>query len=123
MNRKNLPRILFVLMLLSVLCIGLVNHQESENEGLAIVKKRQGIEVYVMCDPVRDYEIVGEVAAVDAAGVINILAGEEKQQSIVEQVDILLKNAKRKVKKEKIPEFDALMTDEGDIGQLIKFTD
>ena len=114
-----------MLICASVLIFGLfssaVNKQQQDDESTAWVKTRQGIEIYVFSDPVREYEIIGEVAAEDATSIISALAGEETCRNIVEQIDVLLKNAKRKVKKGKMEEFDAIMTDDGDIGVCIKF--
>jgi len=107
---------LLITFILSSFC------QDEKECCLSRVKKRQGIEVYIMSEPLRSYEITGEVLAEDASSILNALAGEEKQKDITEQVDILISNAMRKKRKGKF-DFDAIITDNGQKGICIKFTE
>lgn len=92
----------------------------AQNEGKAQVKRRQGIEVYIFSEPLRPYEITGQVTNEDAASVLNAIADENQCRDIVEQIDVLINNALRKQKKGKF-EFDAIITEDGSKGICIKF--
>jgi hypothetical protein len=93
-----------------------------EDKGKAIVKRRQGIEVYILSEPVRPYEVTGTISSEDASSILNALADESDCRDVTEQIDVLINNALRKQKKGKF-EFDAIITEDGSKGTCIKFTD
>ena len=50
---------IFTFFLITLISLNLVS--QNENRGLCIVDKIKFKEVYVMCEPIRPYEVVGEV--------------------------------------------------------------
>ena len=113
---KNLAVIVFLIFPV------FMSYGQSEDQGKAIVKRRQGIEVYILSEPVRPYEITGTVSSDDASSILSEIAEENNCRNVVEQIDVLINNALRKQKKGKF-EFDAIITENGSKGTCIKFTD
>lgn len=102
------------LILLSAVAVVLFAFNEDQ-KGLARVQKVLGKEVYVLSEPVRDYEVVENVTTVNS--VLGI------QSNIQKQMEETLTAYINKEKKGKIKPFDAAMTTDGDKIQLIKFKD
>lgn len=91
-----------------------------DSTALAKVNKRKGVEIYVMSEPLRPYEVTGQVTADDFTSVLNALNGKQDQRTITQMIDVLINNATRKQKKKKL-EYDAIITEDGETGTLIKF--
>jgi len=89
-------------------------------KGLSHTYKRQGIEIYILSEPVREYEVTGKVTNDDAASILDALSGTETKHSLTEDIDVLINNANRKAKKKKFV-FDAIITEDGSTGTCIKF--
>jgi hypothetical protein len=81
---------------------------------LGRTKKIQGKLVFVMCEPVAEYETVETVNTAASS----LLAG---QQSITDQVKEMVGKAVQKEAKGKIGKFDAIITEDGSTAILIKF--
>jgi hypothetical protein len=93
---------------------------QETKKGLAIVNKRKGVEIYVMCEPVRDYEVTGEVTKEDLGSWLTAATGNQDNRTVGQMIDTLINNANRKAKKKKL-QFDAILTEDGQTGTLIKF--
>jgi hypothetical protein len=80
------------------------------------VNKIQGKEVYVMCEPVREYDVVDKVNSTVAQllGVAPTLSN---------MVNTLVDKAVNKEQKGKVKPFDAIVTTDGNNAILIKFRD
>lgn len=104
------------------LMLATITHAQVSNDGLAKVMKRQGIEIYIMSEPVKEYTVAGKVTATDVGTFLNAFAKtkDERLDDIRKMIDILITNANRKQKKGKL-EYDAIMTEDGTNGILIKF--
>jgi hypothetical protein len=113
---KNLAVIVFLVFPI------FISYGQSEDKGKAIVKRRQGIEVYILSEPVRPYEVTGTISSDDASSILGALSDEKDCRNVVEQIDVLINNALRKQKKGKFA-FDAIITENGTKGTCIKFTD
>lgn len=109
----------FALVCFVFLLIG-SSFSQDDKKGLGRVVKRQGIEIYVMSEPVREYTVTGSVNKDDFSSVINALSGKKDERTIIQMIDVLINNANRKQKKGKL-EFDAILTEDGQTGTLIKF--
>lgn len=104
--------IILVLILFPVLC----KAQNDIRTGL--VTKRNGMPVFIMSEPVKEYNIVGAVTNKTNAD----SAGNNKNMpaTINEMIDKLIAYAAELSKKNKI-DFDAIITEDGLSGTLIKF--
>ncbi|UXE68864.1 MAG: hypothetical protein KA713_09925 [Chryseotalea sp. WA131a] len=87
-----------------------------DSKGLGRVQKTLGKEVYVMCEPVREYEVVDRLTT----SLTSSLAG---RQTIQKQMQEVVDRALKRKDKGKIGDFDAVMTDDGDVIVIIKFKD
>ena len=78
--------------------------------------------MYVMSDPVEEYEVVGKVNT-GFTQVARAISSESSAEalSIRALTQKLVRKAQRKAKKGKLPQFDAILTEEGDYGTLIRF--
>ena len=97
-------------------------------KGLARVDKRQGIEIYVLSEPQRAYDVVYRVTNYDWQDFMNSvsdLTGGEKTErckSLPENLDILISNTiSMSQRKKKGFQFDAIITEDGTTGTCIKF--
>lgn len=106
-----------IALLLSVTLFG-----QNDNKGLAKVYKRQGIEIYILSEPVREYTVTGKVTKDDLGSWLNALNGKDDNKDLYQMIDALISNANRKQKKGKL-EYDAIITEDGKTGTLIKFND
>jgi hypothetical protein len=107
---KNLILIYFSVM------FSVSGFSQQENKQLCRVNKIQGKEVYVMCEPVRDYEVVDKINTAVAQ-----LLGVEPTLS--NMVATMVDKAVNKESKGKVGKFDAIITSDGDNAILIKFKD
>lgn len=94
----------------------------------ARVNTRQGIQIYVFCQPLRPYEVVKRVNNEDlqdaSTAVTDAINGTKtvRCKSLTENLDIMIDEAVRLKSKKKSPVvFDAIMTDDGTNGSLIKW--
>jgi hypothetical protein len=104
------------------LMLSITVFSQNDNKGLAKVYKRQGIEIYILSEPVREYTVTGKVTKDDLNSWLNAFNGKEDKKDLYEMIDALISNANRKQKKGKL-EFDAIITEDGRTGTLIKFND
>ena len=93
-----------------------------QETGLARPERINGVPVYVMSDPIEKYEIVGQINT----GLVQTLKAVGSESSaealdVRELVRVLVVKAQRKARKGKVPPFDAIVTEDGDYGTLIKF--
>lgn len=84
-----------------------------ELKGIGRITKLQGKEVYVLCEPIREYDVVEKVNSI-----FTQLLGKS---SIDDLINELVIKSVDKEKKGKISSFDALITPDGDIAILVKF--
>lgn len=85
-----------------------------ENKGIGRVQKTLGVEVYVMCEPLREYDIVEKMTT----STTTILSG---RQTIQKQMQEVVSRSIKRKEKGKLKDFDAVMTDDGDVVVIIKF--
>ena len=109
-----------VILFLTILIFSSAAFQDFDKRGLARTYKRQGIEIYILSEPLAEYEVTGKVTNDDAASIVNALSGEEDKRTLTEKIDALISNANRKAKKKKF-EFNAIITEDGTTGTCIKF--
>lgn len=108
---------IFVLFIASLQALA---QDQTNQKGLARTYKRQGIEIYILSEPLRDYEVTGKVSNEDFTDWANAISGEETKRTLTESIDVLITNANRKAKKGKFS-FDAIITEDGSTGTCIKF--
>ncbi len=88
----------------------------------ATVRKIEGIPIFILNEPDASYTVIGKVSDQDAVSIMNAVSGTATIRSIIEQAQIIIRNAQRKQKKGKIDDFDAIIIDDdGHIGTCIKF--
>lgn len=102
------------LLTLAVLVIVTTTAQAQDGKGLARVQKILGKEVYVLCEPQREYEVVERLTT----SLTTIVVG---RTTIQKQMQEVIDRAIKRVEKGKTKEFDAALTDDGDVIVLIKF--
>lgn len=114
-----MKKILFLLLL----CASFAHAQDS-----ATVNTRQGVPVFVFAKPLRPYEVLRRIDNTDyqdAANSITDALNDTKTvrcKSLSESLDILVTEADRLRSKKKNPVlFDAIITDDGTTGALIKW--
>jgi len=90
--------------------------QSNQDKSLARVHRVQGKYVYVMCEPVCDYLLVDQVNTK-----LSQLIGTSP--NIDKMVKELVEKAIDKEKRGKIEKFEGMITEDGEIGTLIKFTE
>jgi len=100
--------------------ISAVGRYQVNSTDMARVQKKQGIPIFIQCEPVNAYEVTGKVTNDDALTWANALTGDETGRTLTENIDVLINNANRKAKKGKFT-FDAIITDDGTTGTCIKF--
>jgi len=90
--------------------------------GYAKPKKVNGVTVYVMSEPVDNYEVVGQINTLGAQLLTAAFSESSADaMSIADLTNNLTRKALRKQKKGKVQPFDAIITDNGNEGTLIKF--
>ena len=103
------------IILIAAVLIGSIAATMEDQKDLARVQKINGKLVFVMCEPLQEYEVVETVNTM----LSGLLAG---QQSIGAQMKEMVNKAIQKEKKGKY-QFDAVITTDGDDAILIKFKD
>lgn len=86
----------------------------SDQLSKGTVSKMQGKEVYVLCEPLREYELVEKVNSA-----FEQLIGIDP--SIKNMVDSMVEKAVNKELNQKIGKFDAMITNDGEVAILVKF--
>ena len=104
------------LILLAGILLISANSNQDKDKSLAKAQRIQGKYVFVLCEPVLEYEFVEDVNT----SASQMLVG---QQDIRDQIKDMVNRAIKKEQKGKIGKFDAIMTDNGDVGTLIKFVE
>jgi len=99
---------------LIIVASSLLIAQDDDKKGLARVQKIQGKEVYVMCEPIKEYEVIETINT----QVMQALTGDA---SIEKMVKTMVERANNKEKKGKVKPFDAIITSDGETAILIKF--
>jgi len=84
----------------------------------AIVGKHNNIPVFIMSEPVKEYNVVGAVTDKFRTDTVDIQ--KDQPLTIKDMVDRLIAYASELAKKDKI-DFDALITTDGKSASLIKF--
>lgn len=102
-------------ILAALILIGLIAATTNEENDLARAQRINGKYVFIMCEPLQEYEIIETVNT----SVSSLLSG---QQSISSQIKEMVNKAVRREKKGKF-EFDAIVTRDGDNAILVKFKD
>ena len=108
----NIKRLLFTITFVILISSNLL--AEDNEKGLARVQKVQGKEVYVMCEPVKEYETVETINT-------QVMQMLTEDASIEKMVKVMVERAINKEKKGKVKPFDAIITSDGDTAILIKF--
>jgi len=120
-NLNIMKKIVFFL-LISLLTFNLLKSQE-ENKGLSTVNKIKFKEVYVYSEPIRSYEIVGEVYSM-ASQLLTVTSQViEDIPNMKSMIDNLVSLCITKEQKGKVKNFDGIITYDGYIAYLIKFKD
>lgn len=112
MKKENI--VLMSLLVFAIIFIAF--NQSDQDKSLARVHRVQGKYVYIMCEPVNDYEIVDQVNT-KLSSIIGISPNIDKM------VKEMVEKAIAKEKKGKIEKFEGMITEDGEIGTLIKFTE
>lgn len=108
----------FVVILLCL--IGFMSHAQYQPEILGTAQRVRNVPVFMYAYPLADYEEVETLTAI-ASG---LTVGLEGEIQINEMVNELVGKAKRKQRKGKIADFDAIIIDPDSYqGILIRFTD
>lgn len=110
---KN-PTLTFVAIVVMIVLVAA--GQSDDKRQLARVQRILGKEVYVLCEPLRDYDIVEKMTT----HLTSTLSGK---QSIQKQMQEVINRANNRVEKGKLNAFDAAITEDGDIVILVKFKD
>ena len=87
---------------------------EDDPKQMAKVEQIQGKYVFVLSQPVEPFEVVEELNTV-----VSALADREKD--IRDLVEEMVKRGIKKEEKGKIQAFDAIITENGEVGKLIRF--
>lgn len=102
------------LLALAVLVIITTTAQAQDGKGLARVQKILGKEVYVLCEPQREYEVVERLTTSLTTMVVGRTTIQKQMQEVIDR-------AIKRIEKGKTKDFDAALTDDGDVIVLIKF--
>lgn len=87
---------------------------QTETKQICRVNKIQGKEVYVLCEPLRDYDVVDKVNST-----MSQMLGTSP--TIKNMVNTMVEKAVNKEAKGKVGAFDAIITSDGDVAILVKF--
>lgn len=101
---------------LSLMAVGVTVAQSKK--GIARVDKIQGIETYVMCEPLREYETVFDVSS--GAKASSLLTGGVVNEGVADKTTQFVNRAIKQGKKES-KEFDAVLVSGSKTAVAIKF--
>lgn len=87
---------------------------EDDKKGIARVQRFSGKEIYVLSEPIRDYDVVDRMTTEWGTSFVG-------QKNIQKQMQEIITRALNRVEKGKTKDFDAVLTDDGDKMTLIKF--
>lgn len=104
----------FVLLLFSLINVGF----SQTDKGLARVTKMQGYEVYALCEPLREYEVVFDVST--GAKASSMLTGGVVNEGISDKLSQFVNRAVKEAK-EKNQTFDAIVYTGGKKVIAVKF--
>lgn len=108
--------IIFCLVAFALFTVSAFSNKSEDEKGLARVNKILGKEVYVLSEPLREYDVVETLNT----HLTQSLVGKE---SISDQMQEVIKRGINRAEKGKIKPFDAVITDDGDRTVLVKFKD
>ena len=116
LNNKTIfmKRSIIVLVAVAAVALSSFTTNQEDKKALARVQKILGKEVYVLSEPLRDYDIVEKLST----GVMTVLAG---RQTIQSQMQGVINRGIKKEDKDPTFKFDAVLTDDGERTVLIKF--
>jgi len=107
-----------IYMVLLFISITLVAFSQKNTKGMARVSKMQGIEVYALCEPSREYEILFDVLTGAKAG--SLLTGGLVNEGVSEKLSQFVSRAKKEAdKRDQI--IDAIIYTDGKKVIAVKF--
>ncbi len=107
------------IFVIALLLVSLIHTGFSQSEkGLARVTKLQGYEVYALCEPLREYEVVFDVTT--GAKASSMLTGGVVNEGISDKLSQFVNRAMKEAKENK-KEFDAIIYSGGKKIVAIKF--
>jgi len=104
--------VLVIVVLLAIVLSSNLPRQDYDN-SMARVQRSQGKYVFVMCEPINEYEVVDNVGTI--AGVFG------ETMKLDDAISEMLGKSINRERKGKIGKFDGMITQYGNIGTLIKF--
>lgn len=107
---------LIAFLLVSLVTVGF----SQSTKGLARVNKMQGYEVYALCEPLREYEVVFDVTT--GAKASSMLTGGVVNEGISDKLSQFVNRAMKEAK-EKNQTFDAILYNGGKKVVAVKFKD
>jgi DNA-binding FrmR family transcriptional regulator len=108
-----------LLITLFLLCLVKTGFSQT-NKGLARVTKMQGYEVYALCEPLREYEVVFDVTT--GAKASSMLTGGVVNEGVSDKLSQFVNRAMKEAK-EKKQDFDAVVYTGGKKVVAVKFKD
>ncbi|MCY7349521.1 MAG: hypothetical protein LH606_02475 [Cytophagaceae bacterium] len=110
-----------ILLTGALLLSGLISaFAQGNDRNLARVSRLQGYETYVMCDPLRDYDVVFDIAT--GAKASSLLTGGLVNEGVSDKITQFVNRAMKQAKKDG-KEFDAVLISGGKTAVAIKFKD
>lgn len=102
-----------IILLLATALLLSATHQD-DKKAIAKVHTILGKEVYVLSEPVREYEVVEKLSTALTTALVG-------RQTIQKQMHEVINRASKRVESGKLKDFDAAMTTDGEAVVLIKF--
>ncbi|MEQ8628089.1 hypothetical protein [Ekhidna sp.] len=99
------------LLAVAVVATGAVAFTFQKDDSLARVNRIQGVYVFVQCEPVQDYDVVGDKTTKFGTALMG-------KQSIDDQLQSMIKRGRKDLGDDA---FDGVITQDGEIGTFIKF--
>jgi ribosomal protein L25 (general stress protein Ctc) len=113
-----MKKIFFIVVILLIQIIH-AGYAQSSTKGLARVSKMQGIEVYAMCEPLREYETLFDV--VTGAKAASLLTGGLVNEGVSDKLSQFVSRAIKEADKRK-QTIDAIIYTDGKKIIAVKFT-
>jgi hypothetical protein len=108
----------FIYVVLLLIAIAQVSYAQKNTKGMARVSKMQGIEVYAMCEPVREYEELFDVLT--GAKAASLLTGGIINEGVSEKLSQFVSRAKKEADKRDLT-VDAIIYTDGKKVIAVKF--
>ena len=109
-----------IMKMMAVALLGSVLSVQAQDPSLARVAKIQGKEVYILNQPLRQYETVATIKT--SPKIISLLTRGVVNETISDKANQFVRKSARKVKKSNTA-FDAIIYSGGKTAQAIRFTD